>query len=301
MGFLKTLFTGHEETEEEKQEHEDKAQFDVFKYDGIQAMRIGKYDYAIACFEHALDIKDEAETQQYYADALLRKGDIEGATEALENLHEMQPEDVQTLLTLAELYYQQEQYDKMGEACTKALNIDNTLATPYFIYAKQNKACGDLINAVANATIAINHHDDFWEAYLLRAQVLSDMQQYTEAEKDVDHLLGQSTVEENDEEADDELLLLKADICKALGKSDEAKGFYHKVIDINPYSTKAYMQLGDILRNEGNTIEAAEMVEEGLKYAPEELQNITGEYTNFEDKMREAFNTLNPFQLSSNI
>ena len=136
MGFLKTLFTGREETEEEKQEHEDKAQFDVFKYDGIQAMRIGKYDYAIACFEHALDIKDEAETQQYYADALLRKGDIEGATEALENLHEMQPEDVQTLLTLAELYYQQEQYDKMGEACTKALNIDNTLATPYFIYAK---------------------------------------------------------------------------------------------------------------------------------------------------------------------
>lgn len=299
MGFLKTLFTGREETEEEKQEHEEKAQFDVFKYDGIQALRIGKVDYAIACFEHALDIKDDVETQQYYADALLRKGDIEGGTEAMESLLEMQPDDVQTILTLAELYYQQEQYDKMGEACAKALSIDDTLATPYFITAKQNKACGDLINAVANATIAISRHDEFKEAYMLRAQVLTDMQQYAEAENDVDHLLDQS--KEEDESEDDELLLLKADICKALGKTDEAKDFYHKVIDINPYLTKAYMQLGDILRNEGNTKEAAEMVEEGLKYAPEELQSITGEYTNFEDKMREAFNAINPFQLSSNI
>ena len=298
MGFLRTLFTGREETEEEKQEHEEKAQFDVFKYDGIQALRIGQVDYAIACFEHALDIQDDTETQQYYADALLHKGNIEGATEALESLREMQPEDAQTVLSLAELYYQQEQYDKMGEACTKALSIDDTLATPYFIQAKYNKACGDLINAVANATIAINRHDDFKDAYMLRALVLTDMQQYAEAEKDVDYLLSQSAAEE---EEDDELLLLKADISKALGKADEAKDFYRKVININPYTTKAYMQLGDILRNEGNTKEAAEMVEEGLKYAPEELQNITGEYTNFEDKMREAFNTLNPFQLSSNI
>ena len=298
MGFIKTLFTGHEETEDEKQEHEAQSQFDIFKYDGIQAMRMGQIDYAIACFEHALDIQDDDETMQYYSNVLLHKGDIEEASEVLEQIHAKHPDDIQTVLTLAELYFQLERYDQMDEACLEAIQLNDSLATPYYIMAKKQNAQNDLINAVASATKAISKREDFNDPYLLRAKVLFKMQQFADAEKDADFVLAHQP---EDSEPDDDVLMLKAEICEASGKTDEAKDFYQQVIAINPYATKAYMQLGNILHKEGKTKEAAAMVEEGLKLAPEEMQNITGQYNNFEDKMREAYNALNPYQLGVNL
>ena len=77
MGFFKTLFTGKEETEEEKQEQMAKNQFDVFKYDGIQAQRIGKMDYALECYKRALAIQDDTETRVIYASALMSMDNLE--------------------------------------------------------------------------------------------------------------------------------------------------------------------------------------------------------------------------------
>ena len=65
MGFFKTLFSGKEESEEEKDAKRQENNFDVLKFDGIQALRIGRADYAIACLTHALDIKADAEAQTY--------------------------------------------------------------------------------------------------------------------------------------------------------------------------------------------------------------------------------------------
>ena len=291
MGFFKTLFTGREETEEEKKEHDEKSQFDIFKYDGIQALRMGQTDYAIACFEHALDIKDDIETQQFYASTLMRKGDLEGATEAFVELNRIEGEgNVETMLTLADLYFQQEDYEKMGGMCDAVMAADDSLATPYYYKACMQNAQNDLFNAVASATIAITKREDFNNAYLLRAKILCRMQQFAEAEKDIDHLIGLGLDE------DDEIMMMKAEICDVLGKKEDAKTFYRKVIELNPYTTKAYMQLGNILHEEGNSKEAAALVEEGLKLAPEEMQNITGEYTNFEKKMLDAYDAINPFK-----
>ena len=109
MGFFKSLFTGKEETEEEKQEQQKQNQFDVFKYDGIQAQRIGKIDYALECFRRALDLQDDTETRVIYANALIAKDDLEAGAAQLEKVREKDPETIDVLLTLADLYFQLEQ------------------------------------------------------------------------------------------------------------------------------------------------------------------------------------------------
>ena len=47
MGFLKTLFGGDDLSPEEKKEREEARQCDVFKSDGVRAMRMGQVDYAL--------------------------------------------------------------------------------------------------------------------------------------------------------------------------------------------------------------------------------------------------------------
>ena len=296
MGFFKSLFTGKEETEEEKQEQQKQNQFDVFKYDGIQAQRIGKIDYALECFRRALDLQDDTETRVIYANALIAKDDLEAGAAQLEKVREKDPENIDVLLTLADLYFQLEQYEQMETLCNAALQVDDKVAATHYLLAKMYKAKGDMINAVAQCTLAITKQQDapYADAYYLRAQLLMEMQQYTEAQADVD------VIPQLDEE-NDEYLMLKGECCEALQKSEEAKECYLKVKELNPYITKAYIRLGAILMAEGKKEEAAKIVEEGLQLAPDELKNVNGEYTNVEQEMRDAYKTMDPLGFNVGI
>lgn len=295
MGFFKTLFTGKEETEEEKQEQMAKNQFDVFKYDGIQAQRIGKMDYALECYKRALAIQDDTETRVIYANALMSMDNLEAAVEQLEIVREKNPENMDVLLTLADLYFQLEQYDQMEALCNAALQVNDTVAATHYLLAKMYKAKGDMINAVAQCTLAISKREEpYAEAYYLRAQLLMEMQQYTEAEADVDVILPL-------DDENDEYLMLKGECCEALQKPEEAKEYYLKVKELNPYITKAYIRLGAILMAQGQKEEAAKIVEEGLQLAPEELKNVNGEYSNVEQEMRDAYKAMDPLGFNVGI
>ena len=295
MGFFKTLFTGKEESEEEKQEQQKKNQFDVFKYDGIQAQRIGKLEYALECYRRALELEDDLETRIIYANALVSANELEDAIEQLEKAREMVPYNKEVLLNLAELYFQSEQYEPMEAVCNDALKLDESESATHYLLAKMYKAKGDMINAVAQCTLAISKQDEpFAEAYYLRAQLLMEMQQYTEAEADVDAIL------QLDEE-NDEYLMLKGECCEALQKPEEAKECYLKVKELNPYITKAYIRLGAILMAQGQKEEAAKIVEEGLQLAPEELKNVNGEYSNVEQEMRDAYKAMDPLGFNVGI
>ena len=295
MGFFKTLFTGKEESEEEKQEQQKKNQFDVFKYDGIQAQRIGKLDYALECYRRALELEDDLETRIIYANALVSANELEDAIGQLEKAHEMVPENKEVLLNLAELYFQTEQYEQMEAVCNDALKLDESESATHYLLAKMYKAKGDMINAVAQCTLAISKHNEpFAEAYYLRAQLLMEMQQYMEAEADVDVIL------QLDEE-NDEYLMLKGECCEALQKPEEAKACYLKVKELNPYVTKAYIRLGAILMAQGQKEEAAKIVEEGLQLAPEELKNVNGEYSNVEQEMLDAYKAMDPLGFNVGI
>ena len=230
-----------------------------------------------------------------YANALMSMDNLEAAVEQLEIVREKNPENLDVLLTLADLYFQLEQYDQMEALCNAALQVNDTVAATHYLMAKMYKAKGDMINAVAQCTLAISKREEpYAEAYYLRAQLLMEMQQYTEAEVDVDVILPL-------DDENDEYLMLKGECCEALQKPEEAKEYYLKVKELNPYITKAYIRLGAILMAQGQKEEAAKIVEEGLQLAPEELKNVNGEYSNVEQEMRDAYKAMDPLGFNVGI
>lgn len=85
MGFLKTLFGGREESPEEKAEKRREREFDVLKYDGVRARKMGEVKYAIRCFREALALRNDSETASYLAEALLSDKQAEEARSILAN------------------------------------------------------------------------------------------------------------------------------------------------------------------------------------------------------------------------
>lgn len=326
MGFLKKLFTGKDDTEEEKQEKN----FDILKYDGIKAISSCgcNIDYAIACFNRALDIKDDTETRTYLAKAHMAKGDLQEAAEQYRILMDAEPNEPLHPIRLAQVAYQMEDYGTMGEACRQALEINGTLAMPHHLLAMKAKAQGDLLNAIVESTKAISAKEDFYDAYMLRAQTLCAMQQFAEAEKDIDLIM------ENAEPTED-IVMEKARISAALGKADEAATLFRQIIEYNPFSIGAYVSLATVLTqqdkcddaialisdgleqmpdcaelykargavkyHQGDKTGAAEDMKRALELAPEEAERLSGEYTNFKEKMLEAYNAINPYNFGVKI
>ena len=59
--FLKSFFGGSAESEKQKT---DQKNFELFKYDGLRAQRMGRIDYAIKCFNEALQLDEDFETME---------------------------------------------------------------------------------------------------------------------------------------------------------------------------------------------------------------------------------------------
>ena len=60
--FFKSFFSGKSETPESEKQKNDQKNFEIFKYDGLRAQRMGRPDYAVKCFTEALAIQKEFET-----------------------------------------------------------------------------------------------------------------------------------------------------------------------------------------------------------------------------------------------
>ena len=52
--FFKSFFSGKSETPESEKQKNDQKNFEIFKYDGLRAQRMGRPDYAVKCFIEAL-------------------------------------------------------------------------------------------------------------------------------------------------------------------------------------------------------------------------------------------------------
>lgn len=296
MGFFKTLFGGHEETAEEKAESKQQYNFEVLTYDAVQAMQVGKVDYAIACLERALTIRDNDEETRYrLAQAYVQKDRLEEAAEQFESLCLLAPDNAAYPLALADLCFQQEQYDEMEQACRRALAIDDSLAMPHYLLAKRAFARSEWAEAADECTAALNQKDDYAEARLLRAQSLKNANLLDEAMTDVERMVA-------DEQGTDEVLLLKAQILAAQNRNDEAAEAYRASIELNPFVPAAYIELSALLRNAGKNDEAQRVMDdavEQLGVSPDDAKVLQmGDGTSVEEYMRNAYNALNPYQLS---
>lgn len=324
MGFLKTLLTGKEETEEEKKQNEARRNFDVLKYDGLSALNMGKVDYAEKCFEKALEIADDAEVRQSLARICLSRNDFDGAISNLEALCNLEPDSADHHVSLAGVCIQAGKLDMADSECRKALQLSPNLAMPHYILAEKADKQENYIEAIVQLTQAIALKADYYDAYLLRGQVLCRMMQFSEAEKDVDVLMLHGGEESED------VIRLKACVCAHTGRETEASELLEKAISLNPFEPEIYVGLSNVYLKLNDKDKAIKVLEDGmeqipdspllyrargavrlengdkegamadvkkaLELAPDEEKKLSGKFSNIEEKFVEAYNQLNPYQ-----
>ena len=111
--FFKSFFSGKSETPESEKQKNDQKNFEIFKYDGLRAQRMGRPDYAVKCFIEALAIKEEFETMGYLSQLYIQMGETAKARELLEKMAAMEPHLTSTFLTLANVCFIQEDYQAL--------------------------------------------------------------------------------------------------------------------------------------------------------------------------------------------
>ena len=292
MGFWKSLFGGEEENPEEEKKNSEAKTFDLMKYDGVKAMRMGQFEYAEKCFCEALKIQEDLEVRDYLSQTLIRLNRLDEALEQLISIIHAEPENVALLLQAAHVAYMQEDYDQMKSLCEQALAVDGENAMANYMLAQAVLGQNDLINGIARLTRAISLNEQLADARLLRAKTLLKMGDVKGAEEDTNWLLEHT----NDEE---DVLLMAARVAHANGQDDEAIDIYNKVIDLNPFQMDAYRERGQIKFERGDKRGAQEDMQKLLELNPNELADVSGDYSaeGVEQAMKRVYSAINPFGL----
>ena len=309
MGIFSSLFGGSKKTEEEKN-------FDILKYDGIRAMRIGKLTYALKCFEEATAIQEDLETMQYQANTYIRVNRMDDARQLMNRMTEIASDQPLVFQSLASLCYMQEDYKGMDEACRKALALNDQDPATYFLSAKAAVGLSNGIQAIAMLTKAIMLNEEFVEAYQMRAEILWTMRQAKDANEDIEKLLSMNPEDEN-------ALLLKGEILAVSGEEkkalelidqvlalnpfsekayilkgsyflakqafDKALGVYDEALEINPNFAQAYHERGRVKLAKGDKQGSMEDMKRAIELSPENGANINGEYNNYEQQKNIPF------------
>ena len=286
MNFFKKLFGSQNTSEEVKEEKN----FDVLKYDGVRALRMQQFDYAAKCLVLALELNaDDLECRDYLSQAYISLGDMQNAYTQLMAISAAQPNNVAVLLRMADVLYMTEDYAAMAEVCEKALQLDSENIMTYYIYAKAYKGMNDLDAAINMLSKAIDRREDFDAARLLRGNVLLENNQTAEAALDADNLY--KRIEENED-----VLLLKARVEKALGNLKEAEKVYTKAIDFNPFLIEAYKERSEVRSALGDTAGAKEdqtRVEEMEQDIPQPTEGI-------EENIKKKMQQMDPYKVFYN-
>ena len=309
MGIFSSLFGGSKKTEEEKN-------FDILKYDGIRAMRIGKLTYALKCFEEATAIQEDLETMQHQANTYIRVNRMDDARQLMNRMTEIASDQPLVFQSLASLCYMQEDYKGMDEACRKALALNDQDPATYFLSAKAAVGLSNGIQAIAMLTKAIMLNEEFVEAYQMRAEILWTMRQVKDANEDIEKLLSMNPEDENalllkgeilavsgEEEKALELIdqvlalnpfsekayILKGSYFLAKQAFDKALGVYDEALEINPNFAQAYHERGRVKLAKGDKQGSMEDMKRAIELSPENGANINGEYNNYEQQKNIPF------------
>lgn len=113
MGFFKKLFGGRADSPEDDRKEQETRNFDMLKYDGVKAMHMGETDYAVKCFNRALEMREDLEVRDYLSQTLIRTGELLPAYEQLQKLAEAEPDNKQIFVRMADVAYMMEDYRAM--------------------------------------------------------------------------------------------------------------------------------------------------------------------------------------------
>ena len=290
MGFWKALFGGEETSPEEEKKNNEERQFDLLKYDGVKAMRMGQAEYAVKCFRAALELHEDLETRDYLSQALIRQGALDEALAELKTIARAAPDNTGVLLQAAYVAYMHEDYAEMTDLCEKVLELDAANVRAHYLRALACKGQGDTVGTIAWLTKTVALDEEMADARLLRGQTLLAMGDAAAAHEDAAWLLQHT-------EAQEDVLLLAARIAHAQGNDDEAIKLYDQVNDANPFQLDAYRERGRIRFERGDKQGAEEDMQKVLELNPDELNGVNGDYQaeGIEQQVRRAYSNMNPF------
>lgn len=290
MGFWKSFFGGESETPEEDKKNAEAKNFDLLKYDGVKAMRIGQFDYAEKCFREAMKLKDDLEVNDYLSQTLMRLGRLDEALDEMKIMINAQPSNLALLLQAAHVTYMLEDYEQMKQLLEQAQEQNGDNAMTSYMMGQAAVGQGDVISAIAHLTKAVTLDEKMADARLLRAKTLLKMGDVNGASDDVVWLLEHT-------EADEDVLLMAARVAHLKGKDDTALDIYNKVIDLNPFQMDAYRERGQIRYEKGDKKGAEEDMQKLLEMNPNELADVSGDYSaeGVEQAMKRVYSAINPF------
>lgn len=261
MGLLSLLFGNKKESAADTAQKNQK-KFEIFKYDGMRAWRMGHLDYAIKCFNEAWALENDFETMGYLAQTYQQTNQLEAARGLYNLMHEMEPEHIITLINLANVCYMQEDYPAMEKAAKKVIDIEQGNAMAHYLLGKAVDGQGNEIMSIAHLTKAITLKEDFIEARLMRAEALLNMRQLNEAMEDIDAIL---SYEPENEQA----ILLRGQKYLAEGNSANAEEDYRHIIALNPFNEQAFLYLGELYIEQGKLNEAIATFDEAIELNPQ--------------------------------
>ena len=198
--FFKSLFSSSKAaTPEEEKSKNDQKNFDILKYDGVRAQKIGQVAYAIKCFTEALKLQEDFETMTYLVAAYTTANKAEEALEVLNRMVELEPDHINTLLTRVNVLFMLDKDADVIVDCRHILELEETNHLAWFLMGKAKRTTSDPLGAIADLTKAIALKEDFTDAYLMRARILLSMQQATEALPDVEKAMQEGWSTASDE------------------------------------------------------------------------------------------------------
>ena len=294
MGIWNALFGGRQLSPEEEQKEQEAKKYDLLKYDGVKAMKIGQTDYAIRCFQEALKLNDsDLEVRDYLSQVLLRKGDLDGALEQLQSLLANFTGDKGPILErIAQIAYMKEDYDTMSQTCEQYIQLAPDAPQAYYLLHHSLLHKSNPVAAIAMLTKAIVLNPNFAEAYLSRTQILLGMGDLNAADDDASWLIEHVGAQED-------VLLLKARIEARKGNTEQAIKLYDDLTEVNPFSIEAYRERGQLKFDSGDKAGAEADMQKVLELNPNQLANVSGDYSaeGIEHHVRQAYSAINPLGL----
>lgn len=254
--FIKSIFN----TGDEVNENQNDKNFEILKYDGIKALKIGETAYAIKCFTKAIALKKDYECSIWLSNSYFQLDEngkaIDAATEALS----IKNNDIETLLHRASLYYSDEKYGKAIDDCNTVLKINREDINALFILAKSKRELKEFEEALEAIEKIISINKELIDTYFIKAKILQEMEDFTAALEVINHIISNK---------DENIFLLRAEIYTSLNKSKEAENDYKTIIELNPFNDAAYLNLSDLYKNSDNKTAAIKVLDEAIEMRPE--------------------------------
>ncbi|MDD4759375.1 MAG: tetratricopeptide repeat protein [Bacteroidaceae bacterium] len=296
--------------------------FTMLRDDGVRAMRTGQLQYAEHCFTAALKLQDDEVSKSYLAEIYMNLNIGEKALPILNELAEHHPDEIKLFLAKAQAAHQCSDWNAMNTAADQILRIDPKNSNGFFNKALALFGLKNYIQSIVLLTQILTDKPDATQARMLRAKVLFEMQQYSEAEKDIDLII-------NEKQANEDVFALKGDICRALGhieaailnynemkemnpfnqefvlkvgkiyvenhQLDKALSLYDEAIELQPNFAQAYKERGGVRFQLHDELGATDDLKKALELAPEEGHQLDGNYENVQNEMENRYKAQNSF------